>query len=199
MGVGSKDLATREGALGFLESTKSSVLGLHARAGVVRPHVILFADRDPNGEPCLDEDGRRMTGAYFYFPDTLAGGDERDAFSAVIRELLVLTHACGVMTVMESWVACGKLTPDAPTPERARARLPKDWSAPFAGRREGIVILLEHIALEHPVEQWAETERAASGKAYFKPFVDMASSLGIDGNRAQRKGRFVDLLRRSAS
>jgi hypothetical protein len=178
------DLATREGVLAFLDAQKNAVVGLFERAGEVRPYAIIFSDRSPSGEPFVDRMGKRVTKAGFIFPEDLGDPRAKDDFVSALGHLLERAHACGVMFVAETWHA-------APPPGGGRDDLPQDFSAPFQGRREAIMVLLEHVALEKPVMEDAEIERSASGKGYVKPFV-------ADPNTV-RLGRFTHLLKRADS
>jgi hypothetical protein len=177
-----KDLATREGALAFFEHTKGMLLGEFARNGEIRPHAIVFVGKSPDsGEWIRDRDGNRAVGLGFVFADALANNRHKDGFAFTIAEFIDRTHACGVLMVMESWMATAAKRSDAPS----------DLSKPFPGRREGIVVTLEHVAFEKPILACSLIERSASGKGYAKPFE--ASPF------ADVEGRFAHLLKRSAS
>ena len=183
------DLATREGILAFLELQKKAVIGLFDRVGEVRPHAIVFSDRDLDGKPVRDAHGTPVTEACFVFPDDFGDPLAKDLFTAGLERMLKDTNAFGVMMISEVWHA-------APPPGAGRSALPRNFSdKPFAERREAIMVILEHVALEKPVMIYAEIERSNSGKGYTKPFADMN-----DGARhAIVAGRFGHLLRRAAS
>lgn len=174
------DLITREGVLAFYEHSKRVLLGEYPTQGRVLPHAIVLCTKDP-------DTGKRLegTGVAFVFPEPsmLQSADTKDAYAKAIANVIERGHACGVIVIMEAWYS-------GPLSEKERAALPESLNTPFAGRREGIVIQLEHIALERPILAVAPIERTASGSGIANPFEEHHSEV---------EGRFSHLLKRCAS
>lgn len=176
------DLSTAEGAMAFLEHTMGVLHGEFARNGEIRPHAVVFLRRSPDGEELRDPEGKPAVGIGFVFADELVGGADKDAFAGMIAALVERTRACGVLMVMESWLVVTS----------NRADLPRDLSTPFPGRKEGIMLILEHVAFPDPVVRWSLIERTSSGKGYPRAFEQYAEHMRI-------AGRFANLFQRSSS
>ena len=189
-----KDLASREGALAFIESMKDFVLNQFAREGKIPPHAIVFMTKTPDGDVVLDEETQKPSVALgWVYSYQMTNPRQKDGFTGFVAEFAEKTGALGIATIFEAWMA------RAEKPGANRADFPADFSNPFPGRMEGIMVLFEHVALEHPCEWWAEIKRTASGIGSTQPFVETRQHAGIPWAGSRSTGRFTHLLKRSAS
>lgn len=175
------DLETREGALEALEIAKREALDEFRSNKHVRPRAVVFVGKDPAGVPIRDILGRPTYTIAFVFASQVASRQHAAGFGGYLREFIESSAACGVISIFEMWRGEGS----------DRGKLPKDFSGPFEGRKEGILVSLEHVAFDQTILCWSEITRSAAGKGTAAPYVD-AGVIGVGGN-------FTNLLRRSAS
>jgi hypothetical protein len=186
--MGSVDLTTREGALEFLEAMQRLAAGEFAKLGEVAPCSYVLAGRDiKTGEVLRLGSGEPVGVAVIgVTPTTIDRPSDRDAWGTFLKAAAARSQAVGVLMVSEVWHAVGSLE------KGERGGLPNDFAEPFDGRREGIMLWLEHVALERPIHRIAEIVRGAEGTARtLQTFEDWPVE-GIEG-------RFVGLLKRAES
>jgi len=177
---GTPSLATREGALRAIEFAKREALAEFRSDGGVRPRAIVFIGKHPDtGEPLRGADDGPAYAIAFVFPDQIAARKHAVGFGAFLREFVERTAACGVIFIAEMWQGTGV----------ARSELPADFSDGFPGRREGIMVSIEHVVFDKPLVFWSQISRDEGG-ASTAPFSPAGN--GMNGN-------FMNVLKRSAS
>jgi len=176
------DLATREGALAAIEIAKREALDEFNATGRVRPRAVIFIAKDPAGVVVRDpRTGEPTYTIAFAFAETISCRQHAAGFGGFLRDYVERSEACGVIGIFEMWLAEGE----------DRSKFPKDFGDGFEGRKEGIMVSIEHVAFDKPLVYWSPITRDHKGKGTAAPFVD--------GRANMHGGNLMHLLRRSAS
>jgi len=181
------NVATRAGALAFAELCQKKAREEFDDSGEVMQKAIVLASKNERGETFLDDEGGPTLAAVCVLAlDLPEAPEQKDAFAAFIASVIQATEAIGVVIVSEAWSAI-------PGPGLKRSEIPASLQEPFPGRREIIMISMEHVTFERTLLWSAEITRDANGKGTvgaFEAFGNHPSEYAT--------GRFVHLLRREA-
>jgi len=171
-GSGSNDkLSSAEGVYELAEKFLATARYLFERDGRVDVASFLVITRNPDTGAALDPPEMMM----------IANADaSKDQFAAALRELVDRLKAVAFLFVSETWYLT---SPSREEVEKARAKYGSLEHAP--GRKEGVLVTLEHIRRPGTTTWMAEIVENADGRRVLAPFEK------TDGTAS---GRFAGLL-----